>query len=557
MGKSLEKLCFFLDHQATKKGQSLHRPVTHNHRTRHGFYRSVAFVLLVALLLPNVTLAQAPATTAPPVNTPAAPVPPSAPPTSGAPAARPDTLLAPGTGQRIVVGPDYRLGPGDLIEIQISGRTEVQRQSLVVDIEGNVNLPPLGTMSVGGLTVFEATRRVTERARTFFRFADVTVSVLQPRSFEVMVTGEVQRPGGALVSASRRLQDVVLATGGPTPRGSIRRIKVTRDGVDREYDLLRFELGGDVSQNPLVEQGMRIHVPPKHGTVTLGGGVRRPGEYELAPGGSLTELLALVGGVSESATPRQARLTRGTASGPRETVTVDLTAALARPADLVLQPGDVLHVPTVAPLQDVIEVRGALQGTVESTKGQVSGKPVISQRLELAKGDRVRDVVGKLGGVTPLGDLRLAFVDRSASAGPTQRIPIDLHRLFVDKDETQNILLENGDALNVPVLEDKIFLNGELKTTTPQDFRPEWTARDYIASGGGFTTRAKPEAAFVTFRSGRSFPIAQAPALEAGATIVVPEVSVKWYQDYLSIANTIATMITSWAAVFFLFGGTN
>jgi protein involved in polysaccharide export with SLBB domain len=514
----------------------------------------LALVLLVAVLAPSLTPAQAQAPATAPAPSAPGPAAPAVPQASTTPAARPDTLLAPGTGQRIVVGPDYRLGPGDLIEIQIAGRVEVQRQSLVVDIEGNVNLPPLGTIGVGGLTVHEATRRVAERARTYFRFADVTVSVQQPRAFEVVVTGEVQRPGSALVSASRRLQDVVLGAGGLTPRGSMRRIKATRGGVEREYDLLRFELGGDVTQNPLVEEGMRIHVPAKQATVTLAGGVRRPGEYELGPGGSLAELLALVGGVTETAAPRQARLTRGTASGARETSTVDLTA---RPADVALQPGDTLQVPTVASLQDVIEVRGALQGTVESTKGVVSGKPVISQRLELAKGDRVRDVVARLGGVTPLGDLRLAFIDRSGSAGPSQRIPVDLHRLFVDKDESQNVLLENGDALNVPVLEDKIFLNGEVKATTPQDFRPEWTARDYIASVGGFTTRAKPEKAFVTFRDGKSYPIAQAPALEAGATIVVPEVAVKWYQDYLSIGNTVATMITSWAAVFFLFGGGN
>jgi protein involved in polysaccharide export with SLBB domain len=512
-------------------------------------------LLIVALLVPNLAPAQA--STAAPAPASQAPAAPSVPPASVPPVARPDGLLAPGPGQRVIVGPDYRLGPGDLVEIQITGRLDVQRQALVVDIEGNVNLPPLGTIAVGGLTVLEATRRVGERARAFFRFAEVTVSVLQPRSFEVMVTGEVQRPGGALVSASRRLQDVVLGAGGPTPRGSVRRVKVTRGGSDREYDLLRFELGGDVSQNPLVEEGMRIHVPVKHGTVTLGGGVRRPGEYELAPGGSLADLLVLVGGFSDSATPARARLTRATPDGSRETFTVDLTAALARPADLVLQPGDTLLVPTVAPLQDVVEVRGALQGTAESARGTTAGKPVISQRLELAKGDRVRDVIGRLGGVTPLADLRLAFVDRTGSAGPAQRIPVDLHRLFVDKDESQNIALENGDTLSVPVLEDKVFLNGEVKATTPQDFRPEWTARDYIASTGGFTVRARPEAAFVTFRNGQSYLLAQAPPIEPGATITVPEVSVRWYQDYLAIANTIATVITSWAAVFFLFGTGN
>jgi len=153
-------------------------------------------------------------------------------------------LLAPG-GQRIVVGPDYRLGPGDLIEIQITGRVDVQRLQLVIDIEGNVNIPPIGNIPVGGLTILVATRGVTERARAFFRFADVTVVVLSPRTFEVAVTGEVQRPGATLVSAARRLQDVVYTAGGPTPRGSMRRVRVIKDGVERDYDLLRFELGGD------------------------------------------------------------------------------------------------------------------------------------------------------------------------------------------------------------------------------------------------------------------------------------------------------------------------
>jgi protein involved in polysaccharide export with SLBB domain len=301
---------------------------------------------------------------------------------------------------------------------------------------------------------------------------------------------------------------------------------------------------------------MRIHVPPRLGTVTLVGGVRRPGEYEILPNSSLAELLTLVGGFSDAAAPADTRLTRFTPDGRRETLTVDLRTALARPADVVLKPGDALVIPTVAPLQDVIEVRGAFQGSAESVKGAVAGKPIITQRLEVAQGDRVRDVVGRVGGVTPTADLRLAFVDRTPSAGPPQRIPLDLQKLYVDKDETQNILLENGDALILPVLEDKIFLNGELKGSGPQDFRPEWTPREYIASTGGFNLRAKPENAFVTFRNGRTYLLADAPPLEPGATIVVPEVSVKWYQDYIAISNAIIGLVSAYVGLYVLFGGT-
>ena len=525
-------------------------PVSYNPRTGHIFWRFTASILTLALLCPGGVVAQTPpAVPAPsPAPAPAQQTPPAA------AAVKPETVLAPG-GARIVVGPDYRLGPGDLIEIQIAGRVDVQRTALVIDIEGNVNIPPIGNIPVGGRTLLEATRRVGDRARAYFRYADVTVSVLSPRSFEIAVTGEVQRPGMALVSAARRLQDVVQGAGGLTPRGSLRRVRVARQGVEREYDLLRFELGGDLTQNPLVEEGMRIYVPARAGMVTLSGGVRRPGEYEVLPNGSLAELVDLAGGFPETALPSQARLTRFTPDGRRETTTIDLKTALTRPADVALKPGDVLFLPTVAPLQDVIEVRGAFQGTAESARSTVAGKPVITQRLEIAQGDRVRDVVGRLGGVAQTADLRLAFVDRVPSAGPPQRIPVDLHKLYVDKDETQNIGVENGDTLVLPVLEDKVFLNGEVRAPGAVDFRPEWTARDYVASAGGFNVRAKPEEAVVTFRNGRTYRLPDAPALEPGATIVVPEVSVKWYQDYLAIANSIVGVISAYAGLFILFGG--
>ena len=433
----------------------------------------------------------------------------------------------------------------------------MQRAQLVIDIEGNVNIPPIGNIPIGGLTLLEATRRVTDHARAFFRYADVAITVLSPRTFEVAVTGEVQRPGGALVSAARRLQDVILGAGGPTPRGSMRRVRVIRDGVEREYDLLRFELGGDVTQNQLVEEGTRVHVPVRLGSVTLTGGVRRPDEYEVLPNSSLADLFALVGGPTETAALSQTRLTRYTPDGRRETLTVDLRTALTRPADVILKPGDVLAIPSTTPAMDVVEVRGAFVGAPESVKAATAGKPVILQRLELAQGDRVRDVVGRVGGAAPTGDLRLAFIDRTPSAGPPQRIPVDLHKLYVDKDETQNVTLENGDAFVLPVLEDKIFLNGEVRGAGPQDFRPEWTPRDYIASTGGLTLRAKPDDAFVTFRNGRSYRLTDAPALEPGATIVVPEVSVKWYQDYLNISGTILGLISSYIGLFVLFGGTS
>jgi len=289
----------------------------------------------------------------------------------------------------------------------------VIRQQAVVDLEGAINVPPLGALPVGGLTLLQAHRKVSARAREVFKFADATITVVAPRTFEVTVSGDVERPGTVQTPATRRVYDVILDAGGITSRGSTRNVVLIRRSGERRIDLLAFQLRGDLTQNPFVEEGLRIHVPPRSGTVTLSGAVRRPGEYEIGTTPSLRELLELVGGLSPTAAIGDARLTRVGSGDRKEAMPLDLRAAHTPSTDLLLRPGDAIYVPTISSLQDVIEVRGAFNGTAESTKTTVAGKATILQRFELAQGERVRDVLDRAGGAAVYADLRLALVERS------------------------------------------------------------------------------------------------------------------------------------------------
>ena len=507
---------------------------------KHILRKTLSVTLVVCLLAPNLGLAQ-----------PAAPVPPTALPLAGRTVTQP--APAPSTA-RTIPGPDYRLGPGDLLDVQIAGRLEVIRSQIVVDLEGAINVPPIGSIPLAGLTLLEAHRRVVQRARAVFRFVDVTVAVVAPRAFEVTVSGEVERPGTLVVSATRRLHDVILEAGGITPRGSVRRVVVTRKGVQSEFDLLSFELRGDLAQNPFVEEGLRIVVPSKGPSVTLTGAVRRPGEYEIGPSPSLAALLELVGGPVQAAADSDARLTRVGPDGRKETLSLDLRTALRRPADVTLEPGDTLFVPPLSALQDVVEVRGAFNGGPESSKTTVAGKATIVQRFELAQGDRVRDIMFKAGGAAAYADLRLAVIERGGVSGPRQRIPMDLHRLLVEKDETQNVLLQNGDVVSLSSVEDKVYVLGEVKAPGGVDFRPDLTPREYVTLAGGPTNRARLRNTSVTFRSGQTYAMADAPPLEPGAVVTVPEVAVKWWQDYLTIAQALASLVTAYTGIYLVFG---
>lgn len=514
-------------------------------------------MLVVCLLAPAPTIAQAqqPGTgplQAPPQQAPSPQAPPTPFPT--APGARPTVPLGI-VPLRSVAGPDYRLGNGDVLEVQIAGRLDVTRTQVIVDPEGNVNIPPLGSMEVGGLRLVDANRKIADRGRSILRFADISIAVASPRVFDVTVSGEVERPGTVQAQATQRLHELVLNAGGVTPRGSARHVEVTTGATTRHVDLLRFELAGDLSQNPYVLDNMRVHVPARGAAVTLAGAVRRPGEYEVGPDGSLRELLDLTGGLPPSSAGSDARLTRIGPDGRKETVSLDLRTALAPPADVPLRAGDTLFVPPLSQIQDVVEVRGAFIGAPDSSKTQTAGKPTIVQRFELAQGERIRDVVVKAGGAAAYADLRLAFIDRTGQSGPRQRVPIDLQRLLVEKDETQNVTMQNGDILTLPVVEDKVYVVGEVKSPGPQDFRPDLTPREYLALAGGPSTRAKVKSTTVTFRNGRTYAMAEAPPLEAGVVVTVPEVAVKWYQDYLLIAQTLASLITAYTGIYVLFNG--
>src|SRR6266852_2090285 len=206
---------------------------------RHDLRKALCVVLVASLLEPSFCLAQQPTT----------PAPSTAPSAPGRPVTAPTPSSGAGGG-RIMPGPDYHLGPGDVLEVQIAGRLDIDRFQMVVDPTGAISVPPLGSIRVGGLSLLEAHRRVVQRASTVFRFADVTLSVSAPRTLEITLSGEVERPGTLTVSALRRLHEVILDAGGVTPRGGVRRVHVSRSSGDTEVDLLRFELRGDLSQNP-------------------------------------------------------------------------------------------------------------------------------------------------------------------------------------------------------------------------------------------------------------------------------------------------------------------
>ena len=199
------------------------------------------------------------------------------------------------------VGPDYVLGPGDGLNIEIWGGV-AQRLSRTVDREGKLALPEAGPVVVAGLTLSQAQKSVQDALSLQFRDAKVDISVARVRTVRVYVVGDVQRPGPYDVSSLSTALNALYAAGGPTPVGSLRIARQFRGKeLVREIDLYELLLHGVRSDVDRLQSGDTILVPPAGQQVSISGMVRRPAIYELKGEHKLSEIVDLSGGLQVTA----------------------------------------------------------------------------------------------------------------------------------------------------------------------------------------------------------------------------------------------------------------
>ena len=208
------------------------------------------------------------------------------------------------------VGPDYVVGPGDGLSIDLWGGVS-QRLFRTVDREGRLLLPEAGPLLVSGKSLGEVQESVQRVLRTQFRDVSADISLLRLRTVRVYVVGEVAAPGAYDVSSLSTPLNALFAAGGVTPRGSLRHLehyrgKTLLEEVDT-YELLLHGIRGNLQR---LENGDSLRVLPLGPNVTVEGMVRRPAIYELHGEKNLEEVLELAGGILPAAALRKIEVQR-------------------------------------------------------------------------------------------------------------------------------------------------------------------------------------------------------------------------------------------------------
>ncbi len=304
-----------------------------------------------------------------------------------------DSSLAEAVPMDLPVGPDYVVGPGDSLSVDIWGGVS-QRLIRVVDREGRITLPEAGPLLVSGKTLADVQLAVQKSLRTEFRDVSADVSLAKLRTVRVYVVGDVLEPGAYDISSLSTPLNAIFAAGGVTERGSLRKLKHYRGKkLVQEVDAYDLLLNGVQNSLQNLENGDSLLVPSVGPQVTIDGMVRRPSIYELNGEKNLAEALDLAGGILPAGTLSHIEVQKLDPHEKRTMVSFDVAptdsvdSIMAKLRTFPIEDADQIHVFPIAP------------GNMDAI--YLQGHVIRPGKYTYVKGMKVTDIVGSYKDILP------------------------------------------------------------------------------------------------------------------------------------------------------------
>lgn len=328
----------------------------------------------------------------------------------------------------------YILSGGDKLIVTYRTPTIAETELRIsVDAQGAISVPEAGRVVVGGLTIAQAQAAIERRLGTIFRGVSVSLTLEELRTIIVTVSGEAFRAGSYPVPSVTSAINVLYAAGGPTERGSLRRIEVRRQGkLAGTIDIYKFLTGGEQPDIPL-QSGDLITIPPRQSDVTVKGEVRNPAIYELKDNETLQDALRFAGGIKPSGIAQNVRIETVIPGRERVIRTVD-TKTNAQTRAVTLYDGDLVDVFSV---RDTVANKVTIEGALEQP-GDYAFTP----------GMRVSDLVDKARSILPEAYTPRAELYKWNPDNTTTLIAVDLEKAIA-RDPTFNLVLSRWDRLKV------------------------------------------------------------------------------------------------------------
>lgn len=312
---------------------------------------------------------------------------------------------------------EYKLGPGDVLQIEIIGDLTT-RTKATVGPDGKVYFNLLPGIDVWGMTLTQARERMVQEMQRYVREAQpIALNLVRAESQRIWVLGRLNKPGVYGLNGPMTLLEAISEAGGPASLGNmpgtaarvnplatrnreaddaadLSRSFVIRQGRMIPVDFQKLLREGDMSQNIYLQPDDFIYLPSgRAGSIHVLGAVAAPRAIEYTSQLTVLQSVALAGGtVPKEAYLSHVAIVRGSLTQPQVAV-VDFNAILHGQApDIALEPQDIVYVPH-SPYRVLNRYVDLILDTFVRTVGVNEGARAVSDRATT------------LGVTVPLGPL--------------------------------------------------------------------------------------------------------------------------------------------------------
>lgn len=377
----------------------------------------------------------------------------------------------------IATPPNYRLGPGDEVVIDIWGASQnTIRQQISPD--GTINLEQLGPVFLSGMSIERAQQYLTDELRKIYsdQSNQIRVTLGNTRTIQINVMGEVVQPGTYALSAFSTVFHALYRAGGVSNIGSLRNVKVSRAGkIVATVDVYQFIMQGKTRDDIRLEEGDVIIVPAYDALVQITGNVKRPMRYEMKKDETLSTLLKYAGGFTSDAYTKSLRIVRQNGKEYQVNTVDDTDYSVCKMHD-----GDVVTAEAILDrFTNKLEVRGAVY------------RPGI---YELGgKLNTVRELVEKADGLMADAFTGRAVLYRERENKTREVKQIDIRAIM---DGTHpDIPLQKNDVLYIPSIHDledlgNVQIYGEVAHPGDYPYADNMTLEDLVITAGGLRESA-------------------------------------------------------------------
>ncbi len=405
----------------------------------------------------------------------------------------PVTTFAPVTN--VPVGPEYVIGPGDGFTLTLWGRIDAQ-YTVQVDRNGQIVLPEVGALRVWGMKFGEIEGYLQHELSRKYTDFKMSVAMDRLRTIHVFVVGEAAAPGTYTVSSLSTAINALFAAGGPSKNGTLRKIRLSRNGQEPvRVDLYDLLLGGDKSKDLRLQDGDTIFIPLIGPVVGVAGNVKRPAIYEMAEPMTLRQVLDLAGGVTFSGWLQRVQVERVQNHERRIVVDFDISQATENAQRsiaeaTILQDGDVVKILAV-PAREERTIR-------------LEGHVVRPGKYEWKAGMRLSSILTSYDVLLPQPNVDYGQIERL--------VPPDLHPVVIPfhvgqvlaGDEPQNLELAQYDTIRVfrwdQRASQRVRISGLVFDPNQYRLVPGMKVTDLIDAAGGLRKNAYLRTAEITRR---------------------------------------------------------